>query len=239
MVFLGHMRNLVWTPSSSPIVKQIIQAAHRQIGKATINRKLPLEKSHLKLLHDKFAQPSLDQLQIVTLITLGFVVFLRWNDLSRLRCYIIFHNDHMTNFLEKKKNDQSGEGSWILVAASGSRYCPVLLLKRFLSRGVHFNDSYLFRKVSHAKSGYRLRNQKLTYSRALQLVRKQLKAIHLNPADYRLHSMRSGGASLAASLGLPDRQIMRQGGWKSANSKNRYIKESRDSLLSITRAFHF
>ena len=181
---------------------------------------MPLEKSHLKLLHDKFAQASLDQLQIVTLITLGFVAFLRWDDLSRLRCYdIIFHNDHMAIFLEKRKNDQFREGSWILVAASGSRYCPVLLLKRFLSRGVHFNDSYLFRKVSHTKSGYRLRNQKVTYCRALQLVRKQLKAIHLNPADYGLHSMRSGGASLAASLGLPDRLIMRQGGWKSANSK--------------------
>ena len=112
-------------PSSSPIVKQIIQAAHRQIGKATIIRKLPLEKSYLKLLHDKFAQASLDQLQIVTLITLGFVAFLRWDDLSRLRCYdIIFHNDHMAIFLEKRKNDQFREGSWISVAASGSRYCP-------------------------------------------------------------------------------------------------------------------
>ena len=50
--------------SSSPIVKQIIQATHRQIGKATINRKLPSEKSHLKLLHDKFAQASLGQLQL-------------------------------------------------------------------------------------------------------------------------------------------------------------------------------
>ena len=76
----------------------------------------------------------------------------------------------------------------------------------------------MFRKVSQTMSGYRLGNQKLTYSRALQLVRKQLKAIHLNPADYGLHSMRSGGASLAASLGLPDRLIMRQGGGGGAGN---------------------
>ena len=42
-----------------------------------MNRKLTLEKSPLKLLHEKLAQASLDQLQIVTLITLGFVSFLR------------------------------------------------------------------------------------------------------------------------------------------------------------------
>ena len=100
----AHVKFGFDSPSSSPIVKQIIQAAHRQIGRATINRKLPLEKCHLKLLRDKFAQASLDQLQIVTLITLGFVAFLRWDDLSRLRCYdIIFHNDHMAIFLEKGK----------------------------------------------------------------------------------------------------------------------------------------
>ena len=77
------------------------------------------------------------------------------------------------------------------------------------------------------------------------MVRNQLKAINLDPKHYGLHSMRSGGggggggegASLAASLGVPDRLIMRQGSWKSISSKNRYIKESLDSLLSVSKAF--
>ena len=204
------------SPTGTIIKKQIIQTAHRQLGKTTMDRKLPLERSHILQLHDKFAQASLDRLQILTLITLGFVAFLHWDDLSRLRCYDIkFHNDHMAIFLEKGKNDQFRERSWIFVAASTSKYCPVLLLKKFLSRGVHFSNSYLFRKVSHTSSGYRLRIQRLTYSYALQLVRKQLKAIYLDPK----HSMRSVGASLAASLGVPDRLIIRQGGWRSVSSK--------------------
>ena len=60
----------------------------------------------------------------------------------------------MAIFLEKRKNDQFREGSWIFVAASVSKYCPVLLLKKFISRGVHFGNSHLFRKVSHKSSGY-------------------------------------------------------------------------------------
>ena len=39
--------------------------------------------------------------------------------------------------------------------------------------------------------------------------------------------MRYGGVSLAAALGLPDRLIIGQGGWRSVSSKNKYIKESK------------
>ena len=42
--------------------------------------------------------------------------------------------------------------------------------------------------------------------------------------------MRSGGASLAASLGVPDRLIRIHEGWNSVSSKDRYIKESLPSL---------
>ena len=118
----AHAKFGLDSPSSSPIVKQIIQAAHRQIGKATINRKLPLEKCHLKLLHDKFAQASLDQIQIVTLITLGFVAFLRWDDLSRLRCYdIIFIMTIWPFFLKKGKMTSLGKvpGFWWLLQVPG------------------------------------------------------------------------------------------------------------------------
>ena len=84
------------SPTRTVIIKQIIQAALRQLGKATINRELPLERSHILQLHDKFAQASFDQLQILTLAMLSFVAFLRWDDLSRLRRYDLkFHNDHI------------------------------------------------------------------------------------------------------------------------------------------------
>ena len=50
------------------------------------------------------------------------------------------------------------------------------------------------------------------------MVRKLLKSIGLKPELYGLHSMRSGGASLAAALGLLDRLVMRHGGWRSESS---------------------
>ena len=57
--------------------KQLIKAGQRFLGCATAKGKHPLVIEHLKALQDKFAYVSLDQLQIVTLATLGFVGFLK------------------------------------------------------------------------------------------------------------------------------------------------------------------
>ena len=172
------------------------------------------------------------------MISLGFTGFLSWDDLSCIKlCDISFHESFVAIFLEQRKNDQYREGSWVYISKSYSKYCPVLLLKRFLAHGKHSQNSFLFRKIAHTNKGAFLHSQKLSYSRALELVRLLLKDIGLDAQKYGLHSMRSGGASLAAALGVPDRLIMRQGGWKSVSSKNRYIKESLPSLLSVSRMF--
>ena len=64
-------------------------------------------------------------------------------------------------------------------------------LKHFIQVGEHSLDSFLFEKISHTKTGFKLRQQKLSYSKALKLFKKQLKRKHLGP----------------------DRLIMRHGGW--------------------------
>ena len=83
-------------------------------------------------------------------------------------------------------------------------------LAQIICKGVHLSDSCLFCKLVNTSSGIRIPNHKLSYSHALELLRKVLQAIHLDDKKYGLHSMRSGGASLAAALGVPDRLIMRQ-----------------------------
>ena len=95
-------------------------------------------------------------------------------------------------FLKKGRMISLGRAHGFLLLLQ-LQYCPVPLLNKFLSRGVNFSNSYLFRKICHTSSGYRLGSQRLTYSRDLQLVRKQLKAIHVDPKQYGLHSVRSGG----------------------------------------------
>ena len=69
------------SPTDHTLVKQLISSAHRMLGSLAVNRKLPLLRSQSKMLIKKCKFASLDFLQILTLITLGFVGFLRLNDL--------------------------------------------------------------------------------------------------------------------------------------------------------------
>ncbi len=225
------------TPIELPVVKQVVIAGRRILGKSPINRKLPLKREHLIDLFHKFYYSDLGNIQILTLITLGFFAFLRWDDLTQIKIGDIkFYHDHAAIFLEKRKNDQYREGSWVYLSRFDGFNCPVALVERFVLLGGHIDGSPLFRKISHTRNGYSLREQKLSYSRARELVRGQLAQIGLNPDKYGLHSLRSGGASEAAATGVPDRQLMRHGGWRSESSKNRYIKETSNSLLSVSRA---
>jgi integrase len=180
---------------------------------------------------------SLADLQVAAIIALGFFGFLRWDDLSRITpSSLVFSSTHVTIFLEKRKNDQFRAGSQILIARSDAGPCPVAVVEKFLERGNHEVTLPLWRKVQSTRNGQKLRRSLMSYSRANELFKKELKKEGLEPKKYGLHSLRSGGASTAAALGIPDRLIQRQGGWKTASAKNNYIGESLDSLLLVTKS---
>ena len=119
----------------------------------------------------------------------------------------------MAVFLEKRKNDQFREGSWILSPPHILGIAPLSCFKGFFPKEIIPTIHFYF-EVSHTKNGVKLGKEKLSYTRALELVRKHLRAISLDPQQYGLHSLRSGGACLAAAMGIPDKLIMRHGGWK-------------------------
>ena len=61
--------------------KQMVEASKRIVGTKQVNRKQPLEAKHIKAIITEFGDGNLGQLQMATLITLGFSAFLRWDDL--------------------------------------------------------------------------------------------------------------------------------------------------------------
>ena len=88
---MGTQKFGLSSPANSLTAKQVINASHRILGKAHTNRNLPLEKQHSRFLFDKFAFAILDKIQILTLISLGFIGFLKWDDLSHIKlCDILF-----------------------------------------------------------------------------------------------------------------------------------------------------
>ena len=119
---------------------------------------------------------------------------LRWDDLSNLTVDSLrFEESHLAVLLKKRKNDQFREGSWVMIARSESKPCPAAVVERFIGRGGHKERSKLFRRILHTKNGFKLREESMTYSRANQLLKTELKNEGLNEKSYGIHIFREGG----------------------------------------------
>ena len=62
-----------------------------------------------------------------------------------------------------------------------------------------------------------------------------LSKIGLNSKKFGLHSLRAGGATAAANLGVSDRLFQKHGRWKSERVKNGYVYENIPVLLQVTK----
>ena len=231
-----HKKSGYQEPSEYSVVKQVVEAARRILARPA-ERKEPLSSALVRKVISRLEKGNLGDLQLAALFSLGFFGFLRWDDLRHLSVdSFYFADSHVAIFLKKRKNDQFRDGSWVFIARCSTPPCPVKIIEKFLRIADHSKGSPLFRRVLHTKRGVRLRKEAMSYSRAKELIRKELGKEGLDPTKFGIHSLRSGGASAAAALGVPDRLFQRHGGWRSEKARNNYVKESLDSLLLVTKS---
>ena len=167
--------------------------------------------------------------------------FLRFRELSNLkRSDFILHNTHMSIFIEKCKTDIYRKGRWLDLAKPNSNLCPLDLTKRyFVLAGIDNQcDKYIFRGIENTKNGQKLRkiDKPLSYTTVRGHVLELLANIGLDPKKIGLHSLRSGGASAAANLGVNDRLFKKHSRWKSDKVKDSYVQEDIESKLSLSRS---
>ena len=68
-----------------------------------------------------------------------------------------------------------------------------------------------------------------------EIVRLRLEGLVSDVSQYSLHSFRAGGATQAAEAGIPDRCFKKHGRWASENAKDRYVEESLQTRLEVTK----
>ncbi|XP_073259587.1 uncharacterized protein [Porites lutea] len=78
-----------------------------------------------------------------------------------------------------------------------------------------------------------LSSKPLSASRAGEILKRKLKAIRLDPSKFSSHSFRSGGATSAANLNVPDRLFKVHGRWRSDSAKDGYVHDKVDSRLYV------
>ena len=183
---------------------------------------------------------NLTNSRLMMILVLSFMGFLRFSEVSNLkRSDFIIHNTHMSIFIEKSKTDIYRKGHWLHLAKLNSNLCPLDLTKRYFVLAWIDNqcDKYIFRGIENTKNGQKLRkiDKPLSYTTVRGHVLELLANIGLDPKKFGLHSLRSGGDSAAANLGVNDRLFKKHGRWKSDKVKDSYIHEDIESKLSVSR----
>lgn len=235
----AHSLNNLPDPTDNVFVRNLVDSAKRTLSQP-VNKKQPVTKDMLLELCSKY-ETSTDVLIIrdLCMLLLGFSAFLRYDELRNVHCNDIkFNDNHFSIHIRKCKTDQYRHGSDVVVAKGDTVACPYAMLKRYIDlSGISLTTSHFLFKPCFRSSGISkliYKDKPLSYTRARETLVSRLREITEN-VDFGLHSLRSGGATVAANAGIGDRCWKRHGRWKSESSKDGYVADSLDSRLAVTK----
>lgn len=237
-----HSINGLIDPTINSLVRSLMEAGKR-LRSDPVKKKDTINTDMLKQLCDIYRDcDDILHIRDLTMIVLAFAGFLRFSELSQLRCNDIeFKSDYVVLKIRHSKTDVYRAGKEVLIAKGSSSACPYNLLKKYLQLTCQSNNSnkYLFRPVNRSKGKASLlsQNKQLSYTRARECMVEKLKSVAPN-LNLGTHSLRASGATMVANAdsdGLNERCLMRHGRWKSSVSKNGYIDDSIEKRLAVTK----
>ena len=235
----AHSVISVPSPTESDIVKNVLEGARRRLSHS-VQKKDPITPELLEKMFDKlFVEGNLMNQRIICACLLSYAGFLRVSELLNLKlCDVNIVDTHMSIFIEKSKTDIYRDGNWLIISRTSTKLCPVLNLERYIKyANFDGSDFYLFRNITKFHDCYRLRceNSPMSYTRMRELFIDAFSPFVADIKTYGLHSLRAGGATAAANLGIPDRLFKRHGRWRSETAKDGYVKDSLTERLLVSQ----
>ena len=239
---LQWAHNLIGKPSPTEviIVKNVFEGAKRRLA-SPVEKKEPITPELLsKVYHSMFKDNDLMSQRIICACLLAYSGFLRVSELLHIRrCDIIFNSCYASIFIPKSKTDIYRDGNSVVISRVDSELCPVKNLEIYLSlANIQFDsDEYIFRNIVRFKDHFELRkeNKPLSYTRIRELFIDAFQPFVPDINKYGLHSLRSGGATKCANLGISDRLFKRHGRWRSETAKDGYVKDSLNDRLIVSK----
>ena len=135
--------------------------------------------------------------------------------------------------------DEYRQGHWLHIARLNSELCPIQALEKYVDSAKIQVDcnKFLFRGIQCTKNAEKLRScdKHVCYETIRKQVLGALEPFVADIKSYGLHSLRRGGATAAANLGVKDRLFQKHGRWKSEKIKDGYVDEDISSLLLVSK----
>ena len=225
-------------PTDNSFILNLVESSKRQPGKPKVKKDHVSSDALINLCTKYRDSYDLTVIRDLAMITLCFSGFLRYDEVSSIRCKDVNFKDHYfsVNIL-KSKTDQYRFGNEIVISKGQTHACPYLLLKKYFSLA-HINavsEDFLFRSIFRSKKRCSLiyKNKPLSYTRARECIVSRLKEV-CSDMNIGLHSLRAGGATVAANSDVNERCWKRHGRWKTDSAKDGYVADSINHRLEVT-----
>ena len=224
------------SPTSSAFVKSTWDGCKRLLARP-VRPKDPLEVGVLYKLAADLKKPTLPDLRLLVLCLLCYSGILRIEEVLNIHVSdIVFSESAMRLRIPKRKNDQYRDGHQLNIAKTGTSVCPVTATRRLICEAGLRPDSHLICRMVYRKRGHTAHHSGISYSRARDILRNGLRQYLGEKFNFGTHSLRAGGATHASnSATVTDAALDKHAGWKSSKSKYRYIKDSEETSLIVSR----
>ena len=162
-------------PLGDACCKNLIECAKRTRGNP-LNKKKPVDPAVIRSIIDRHGteEASVKGLRIAAISSLGFAGFFRFNKLANVQAkHLTFCDAFVKIFVPRSKTDVYREGNYVYNAKLENKYCPVAILRRYIEAANLdlSSDLPLFMPLTKTKSGYSLRNGKLSYTHCRAILR--------------------------------------------------------------------
>ena len=238
----AHTMAGIPSPTNSPIIHAIREAAKRLVGTRPVNKKEPISAGMIGELVNNSNFDNLLELRNVCIFILAYAGFFRIQEVLHIKYGDIhFNSGYVVINVDVSKTDQLRKGNEVVISVgSGEKTCPVKILRRYISEVERYpvqSDHFVFRALSKCKSGHKLVaiNRTVSYSTIREYFKVNFKDIVPDISLFSTHSLRAGGASAAANAGVQDRLFQRHGRWRSVAAKNGYVDDSLGSRLTVSK----
>lgn len=227
------------SPTDATLVKNVFEGAKRRLATPVLKKEPITPEILLNMYNSKFIEGDLMSQRFISACLLAYAGFLRISELLQIkRCDISIESCYMSLDIPKSKTDIYRDGNTVIISRTSSVLCPVRNLELYLEWADIQDDSdeFIFRNLCKHKNRYVFRDdgKPMSYTRFRELFIDAFKNFVPDIKRYGIHSLRSGGATTCANLGISDRLFKRHGRWRSETAKDGYVKDSLSDRLSVS-----
>ena len=218
-------------------LSRIVDSALRNVSSSK-NQKLPFSKSMIRDMMVLSPDPSLEELRDALIPSLSFSLLLRNDELRHLSCkHMILGSSGIKFKILSSKTDVYRNGRILFLARQEDVFSVFDLLISYMKRGrlVIGENKFLFGTITSSENGdFVDGTRSVSYRKCLEVVKKKVSDLGLNPDLYATHSSRSGAAtSLARDVSTFE--LLVSGRWADPRSLNNYVEIGDSRRFEMSR----